>query len=478
MQMTDDVTPAGEQARRPASLGLWDTISLIVGIVVGVSIFKVPPAVFARAGSPEIALGFWLFGAFLALCGALCYCELVTTYPEFGAEYVFLTRAYGRRTGFLFVWMQTCAVMTGSIGIMSFFVADYAEQILPPGLIHPAVIAATAVAALVGVHAFGLQTGRWVQNLLTVLKIVSLAALLICGLLLPTTQAHAALVGGSNSVSWADWGLALVFVLYAYGGWNDAATIMPEVRDGQRNMPRALILGLGSIAVLYLAMNCAYLRGLGFDAVKESTVPAADLIEQTLSARFAWLISLIVIISALGGIHGMLFAGCRLLAAVGKRESYFRAWNRWNKNNVPLPALFTLGAVSLLLIGLVGTQAGRDRLTALAGLLHFPAPDWKEYGGGFNLLLSATAPIFWGFFALSGSSLIVLRWRDPQRPRPFRVPLYPLTPLVFVSTSLYMCWSSLQYAGQLTILALPVFLVGVAISLLPARAALGSPSEN
>ncbi|SFI07383.1 APC family permease [Planctomicrobium piriforme] len=456
---TDRQLAAGS---KQASLRMWDVVSLMVGIVVGVSIFKVPGSVFALTGSPELALGIWAGGAFLAFCGALCYAELAAAYPEFGAEYIYLARAYGRRCAFLFAWLNVCAVLPGNIGAASFVFAGYAGQ-LSPRLAHsPGLVAAGAILALMLLQFAGMVAGRRVQNILTGTKVIALAAILLCGLLLPAAPAEVR--APPAPLQWNQIGLALVFVLYAYGGWNDAATVTPEVRDCRRNVPRALLLGLTLIAGLYLALNYSFLRVLGFNAASASEAPAAELMHRALGPAFSTLMSLIVMASALGAINGMMFSGCRLLAAVGEDFRLFRGWNYWNRRQVPVWSLLTIAGISLLLTVLVGLEAGRGGIGLAAQTVGLAAPDWEKYGGGFNMLVAASAPLFWAFFMLSGVSLIVLRFRDSRRERPFRTPAYPLPAFVFIVSAGFMLWSSLSYAGLITLLLLPALVSGLVLA--------------
>lgn len=453
-----------ETQRQPKTklLGIWDTASLLVGIVVGTAIFKSPPFVFGSVESAASGLVVWGIGAILSLCGALCYCELATTYPDFGGEYSYLSRAYGRRTGFLFAWMQLCVILTGSIGAMAFVFADYSLAILTGLEQHKAFIASSALLLLTIVHACGFSAGKKAQNFLTVTKVIALGAILVVGLMF--TGAPATSIADVKPIE-ANWGLALVFVLYAYGGWNDAAMVTPEVRDHQRNMPKALLIGLGLIAVLYLALNYAFLRVLGLEGVRQSPIPAADVVRIAIGPAASVVMSLIVMCSALGAIHGMLFTSCRLLAAVGTDYPIFKRWNNWDKRGVPISSLVTLAMISLFLILAVGTQQGRGLTARAAVAIQLPDPNWEKYFGGFDTLIAATAPIFWLFFALSGFSVVVLRWTDRERTRPFRVPLYPLPVLVFCGSAFFMLWKSLVYAGELTLLSLPIFALGLILSL-------------
>jgi amino acid transporter len=459
-----------EAARAPhqSQLGMWDVVSLMIGIVIGVSIFRVPKDIFSLCGSPALGLAMWGIGAFFALCGALCYAELAAAYPALGAEYAFLSRAYGVRCGFLFAWMQIWIVIPASVGTMAFVLAEYAAEIVPALASYSGSVAAAAILLLTLLQMGGFHAGRRIQNLLSLVKILSLASLLLCGLLLssPETPAAAAVKEiPQTSVDpagpdWKQLGLALVFVLYAYGGWNDAASVVPEVKDCRKNMPRALLLGLLIVAALYLALNYSYLKALGYEGVCRSSAPAAEVMRRTAGPTFSHIMSLMVMASALGAIHGMLFSGCRLLAAVGQDFPDFKFWNRWSSQSVPVWSLMTISGTGLILTAAVGTEQGRELVDRIAAALSFPDPAWKKFGGGFEVLLAASAPIFWFFFLLTGTALIVLRVRDPLRPRPFRVPFYPLTPILFIASAAWMLWSSTLYSRQITLLMAPVVLVG------------------
>lgn len=458
--------PLNESSPSRHQLGLWDVISLLIGIVVGVSIFRVPPLVFDRAGSPETGLIVWGVGAVLALIGAMCYAELAATYPGFGAEYIYLGRAFGRPVSFLFGWMQTFVILPGSVGAMAFVFATYASQFLPDRSGTQDALAGGAIALLCLLHLIGFQSGRRVQNLLTTIKVTALVGILVCGLILPVPErpAEANLVA-HQAVNWTQLGLPLVLVLYSYGGWSDVAVVTADVRDCQRNMPRALAIGLGLTAALYLLLNLAYLRVLGYSGVCQSEAPAADVVERTLRLPAATgLMRVVVMISALGAIHGMIFSGSRLLAAIGADFPIFRRWNIWNRNHVPFWSVSTVGGVSILMTAILGTVSGRTRLQTLLTWLHLPVPDWSQFGGSFDVFVAASAPYFWIFFGMSGIALIRLRSRDRDRSRPFKVPGYPLTPLLFILTSAFMLWSSLNYAGWLTLMMLPVLGLGILLA--------------
>ncbi len=446
----------------PARLGLWDAVSIIVGIVVGVSIFRIPQLVFANVEGPWMGLGAWALGGALSLIGALCYAELATTYPRIGGDYVYLSRAYGRWCGFLFGWAQLTVILTGSIGVMAYAFADYAVPLLELEPRWTAVLAAGAVTVLTLLNLCGVVFGKAAQNVLSAAKVLGLLGIVAAGF---------AWGGGEWEVrepmGGAGFGLAMVFVLYAYGGWNDAAFVAAEVRDGARNIPWALLLGTGGITAIYLLANAAYLAGLGFEGVRGSSAPAADVLTAAVGPWGGKAISVLVMISALGAINGLIFTGARVYAALGADHRLFALLGRWNlRLNTPIWSLVAQGVITLLLIVAVGTQEGRDAVDAALGGAGLSGLPWDQYFGGFDTLVAGTAPVFWTFFLLTGLSLFQLRWIDRDLPRPFAVPFYPFTPFVFCLTCAYMLYSSLDYARSLALLGIVPLALGLPLYLI------------
>jgi amino acid transporter len=442
-------------------LGLWDAVSIIVGIVVGTSIFRSPTLVFQAMPGPWEALGVWLVGGVLCLFGAVCYAELATTYPRNGGDYEYLTRAYGRPIGFLFGWAQLSVVLTGSIGAMAYAFADYAGKLweMPPG--STAWLAAAAVAGLTAVNLLGMVAGKSLQNALTLAKILGLGAVVAAALYWGRADSTAA-VAGSSGMAGAGIGLALVFVLYAYGGWNDAVFVAAEVRDVRRNLPRALIFGIAGITVVYLALNAAYLAVLGFEGARQSATPAADVLTHAVGTWGGQAITVLVIISTLGAINGMILAGSHVYATVGEDHRVFAWLGKWNvRAGAPTAALVVQASIALLLIVAVGTPQGCRAIDGALVSIGLAALPWDEYFGGFETLVAGTAPVFWAFFLLTGLSVFILRVKDPLKPRPYRVPWFPLPPVVFCCTCGYMLYSSLAYAKLLSVIGLAPLAVGL-----------------
>lgn len=447
-------------------LGLWDTVSVIVGVVIGAGIYETAPLVLANVADARSAILVWLAGGVLSLIGAACYAELASAYPRSGGDYVYLTRAFGEKVGFLFGWAQLTVIMTGSIGMMAYVFADYAGAIVDGRGRATTWLAIAAVVALTAINAVSVSAGRYTQNVLTALKVLGIGLIVVVGFTLGgehvTRQAMPAPEPGSL-------GLAMIFVLYTFGGWNDAAFVAAEVRDPGRNMPRALFLGMAAITTVYVLVNAAFIWGLGFEGARSSNAVAAELLRSAVGPLGAKAMALIVMISALGAVSAPIFTGSRLHATVGADHRVFAALGRWHPRlGAPLWSLAVQLAITIGLMALVGTRAGRAGVEHVVRALGLSAPQWSGHGG-FDTLLRATAPVFWVFFLMTGLSLFMLRVRDKDSPRPFRVPGYPIVPLVFCATCAFMIHSAVAYAGALTLLGVAPMVIGLPIYWLSKR---------
>lgn len=460
--MTADAHPNSSAAPGavPAHLGLWDAVSLIVGIVIGSGIYETAPFILNCVASPAEALLVWILGGVLSVVGALCYAELATTYPRQGGDYHFLRRAYGPGAGFLFAWTQLTVLMTGSIGLMAFVFADYAVRLFGTTATMAPAFAVAAVIVLSAANVFGLKSGQRTQNLLSLLKIIGLTAIVLAGFLWPRAGGT---LTPATSPAGGMMGLAMILVLFTYGGWNDAAFIVAEMRESRRNIPRALVLGTGGVAVIYLLINLAYLNSLGFDGARQSKAIAAEVLHGPLGDGGARAMALLVMISALGAMNGIMLSGARIYSAAGEDFKLFAPLARWHPRlGTPVRSVLAQSAVALAMILLVGTSAGRTAIDAGLRLAGVDGIAWEGHGG-FDSLLKCTSPVFWLFFLATGISLFVLRRKDGALERQFRVPLFPLLPLMFCGTCVWMLYSAVMYAGALTLVGLAPALVGSVI---------------
>jgi basic amino acid/polyamine antiporter, APA family len=423
-------------APKPA-LSLIDAVAIIVGVVIGAGIFKTPALVASNSANESVMLLSWLAGGAISLVGALCYAELATTYPHVGGTYYYLARSFGQNVAFLFAWARMTVVQTGSIALLAFVFGDYASQLLQLGDYSSSLYAAGAIVLLTLINIMGLQQGKWTQNLLSAAKVLGLLLVVFMGLISTVPSAPVPSAASSPPT----WGLAMLFVLLSYGGWNEAAYISAEIQNRKRNIVRSLLWSIGLITGIYLLINLAYLRSLGFVGMAQSEAVAADLMRHSFGSLGSVFISVLIAVSTLGAANATIFTGARTNYAVGCDMSRLGFLGRWKEHSgTPTAGLLLQAAIVLLLI-LLGTVTRKE----------------------FETMVDYTAPVFWFFFLLSGISLFILRQKDPQRARPFKVPLYPFTPLLFCAVCGYLLYSSLVYTGVGALVGVGAVALGVPI---------------
>ena len=421
-------------------LTLFDCVAIVIGIVIGASIFRLPSIVAGQVGDDGLILLVWLLGGVISFIGALCYAELATAFPSTGGEYHFLTRAFGPRVGFTFTWARMTVIQTGSIAFLAYVFGDYAGQILPLGTYSSSIYAVSAVVAFTWLNIAGVHQTRAAQKVLATITVLGLVLVLALGLVhgMQFGPAPTAPPSAGSGFSSAVLGSSLIFVLLTYGGWNEAAYISAETRDGPRSMVRGLLVGIGIITFIYVAVNFIYLKVLGTAVVAASDAVAVDLMETLVGPIGGKLVAGLILVLVLASLNGTIITGARTNYALGRDLPMFALLGKWSaKGGTPVCALLFQGAISL---GLV-----------LLGTLN---------RSGVETMVDYLAPVFWFFFLLTSVSLFVLRRREPDVARPFRVPLYPLIPALFCLTCAYLLYSSLAYTGFGALVGLAVLAAG------------------
>jgi basic amino acid/polyamine antiporter, APA family len=256
--VSSPITAPMRQGEPRAVIDLREAVAIIVGIVIGAGIFKSPSLVAGMTGSAGTMFAAWGLGGIVSLIGALCYAELATTYPNVGGDYHFLQRAYGRTVSFIFAWARFAVITTGSIALLAFVFGDYVSEILPLGSNGPALYAAAAVTILTWVNLRGIKPSAGAQTVFAILEVSGLMLIVVVGLVFLGDSSGAqqpVIEEAAPSSSLRGFGMAMVFVLLTYGGWNEAAYISAELKDRRRNMVRALVISIGIITALYLLIT-------------------------------------------------------------------------------------------------------------------------------------------------------------------------------------------------------------------------------
>ncbi|MGL4575819.1 MAG: APC family permease [Burkholderiaceae bacterium] len=440
------MSTASSNAQPRATLNLTQAIAIIVGIVIGAGIFKAPSLVAANTGSTFWMFAAWIAGGLISLIGALCYAELATSYPNAGGDYHFLRRAYGKAVSFLFAWARFAVITTGSIALLAFVFGDYMTQILPLGAASSALYAVAALLVLTWVNVRGIRSSANTQTWLTAVEVAGLLLIVVAGLFLVSNGSTAAAPPAASAAAPSTpalgaLGLAMVFVLLTYGGWNEAAYISAELKDERRNMVRALMISIAIITGLYLLVNWAYWSGLGIQGMAQSKAVAADLMNVAFGRTGEVIMAVLVAIAALTSMNATMIVGARTNFAAARDWPVLRNVGQWDEERAtPVNAIWLQSIAALVLIA-IGFAVG----------------------GGFKAMVEFTAPVFWLFFLLSGIALFVLRRKHPDLPNRFKVPLYPLTPIVFCLVCAYMLWSSLGYVYSQELGGLNAAWIGVIV---------------
>jgi amino acid transporter len=319
----------------------------------------------------------------------------------------------------LFGWTQLTVVRPGDITVMAFAFATYIRAIHDPLAAYPGIsqrlFAAIAVLVLTIINILGVAQGKWTQNLLTVAKALGLLAIVGIAVVAPQATQAPAQTNSTFPTS-----LALILVLFTYGGWNEMAYVAAEVKNPRRNITRALVVGMAAVITLYLLVNGAFLYTLGYAGLAASKAVASDSISTVFPVVGSRLISALVCISALGAVNGLIFTGARISYAMGEDYRMFKALGRWNpRTGTPVWALAVQGAIA---IGLI-----------------------LAFGNYLDAVLYTAAAVY-AFYLGTSLSVFVLRFREPAVERPYRVTGFPLTPLIFSGVCGLLIWSSINYA--------------------------------
>ena len=418
-------------------LGLWAAVAVVIGDTIGSGIFLVPSAMARMVGSTALVFAAWIVGGLIVLSGAFCYAELGATFPKAGGPYAYLTRGLGPLWGFLFGWMSAflerpVAMATLAAGFARFlgflfpaiatplFTIHFAGGELPVTMAQP--LAAGVVIFVTAINYLSVKMSGAIQIGLTSAKVGTIVLIVAGGFLFGAkhvTTAADAIPAGHLSPMGAILAVlaALVPAMWAYNGFNDLGHLGEEVIDAQKNLPRAILIGLGTIGVLYITANVVYFRVLGFAAVATSMHVASDAIRTFAGDKGAIALTVAMAISALGALHVVVMTGARIPYAMARDGVFFAFASRLQ------PKLRTPSG-SLIFLGAVGT------ILALSG----------TYEQLYSLFVFA----LWIFMGLTAIALLRLRWKEPELVRPFRAWGYPVTPIVFLLAAIAITGSLLR----------------------------------
>lgn len=425
----------------PRRIGFWTALAVVVGDVIGSGIFRVPSAVATEVGSIGGIALVWVLGGGFTLCGALAYAELAAAFPRPGGTFVYLHEAYGPGVAFLFGW-TVLLIEPAAAAALGLVFAEYLGRLVPLPAVGVHVVATVAILVVAAASYRSVRGAGAIQNTATAAKLAALVALIIAAFLLGDGQAGAfgpdAAAADATGIRWRGMGVALAAALWAYHGWFDVTPLAGEVRDPGRNLPRALVFGTAAVLVVYLAVNAAYLYVLPLGVLRASPLVAADTAVRILGATGAAAVAAMVMVSAFGALNGTVLSMPRVFYAMASEGLLFRPLARVHPR-FGTPHVATAGYTALALV-----------------LVWFRS---------FEQLVEAVVLGVWPFLALTVAGVIVLRRTRPDLVRPYRTPLYPFVPIVFVLAAVALIAGALLEHPVTTLAGIGVTLLGVPVYL-------------
>ena len=426
-------------------LGLWSAVAVLVGSTIGSGIFRSPAGIADKLPGPVPLMAVWIAGGLFALCGALTLAELSGAFPETGGAYVFIREGWGRLAAFLFGWAELTLIRAASLGAISTTFAEYLMRVrgydpsLEPYRTYVHYVAAVAILLTATFNYVGVRWGSLVQNVTTLAKYGGLLfiILLAFALGLPQTGGHYTPAVPEGSFHIAAFGLALVSVLWAFDGWADLSFVAGEVKDPRRTLPRAIIIGTVAVIVIYLLANLAYLAVLPVEEIRRSRLVAADVAERLMGAPGVIFVALTVMLSTFGTLNGTLLTAPRIFFAMADDGLFF-------KKVAAVHPRFHTPYVSIL-------------LTTGLGVVFVLLRTFEQLADTF---VTAIVP----FYALAVASIFVLRKRANYDP-PFRVPLYPIVPALFILATCFLLGNAIldKTSRWPTMAVLGIILLGVPV---------------
>jgi APA family basic amino acid/polyamine antiporter len=421
------------QEELPRRLGVLDATFIVVGIVIGSGIFLLPNLIARDLPSPVAIFAVWAVSGVLSYFGALAYAELGAMIPATGGQYVYIREAYGRLAAFVCGWTFTLAVLSGGIAWLSVTFSLYLGQFIPLTPVAAKAVSLSIVALLSAVNYVGVLEGAWVQRTFTALKIAGLAILIGSAFLIPRAAAPPA-AAVTAPFSLASFGVAMSACLMAYNGWSYVSFVAGEVKEPQRNLLRALSLGMALVGVLYLSANAAYLRILTIPEIAASQRVGADLAIRTMGPLGGTFISLTVLASITGAINGCILTAARIPFAQARDGLFFAPFGRVHPR-------FRTPSLAIVIGGL---------WTAVLILT-----------GSYETLFTYSILAAWIFYTMSVAAVWVLRRKMPDAPRPYRMWGYPWTLALFVAVSVWYMVNALVTQPGPSLAALAIVGTGV-----------------
>lgn len=480
-------------------IGLTDAIMIVMGSMIGSGIFITSAESSRLVGSPGWLFVAWSLAGLMTITGALCCAELAALMPRAGGQYVFLREAYGPLLGFLFGWAMFLVVQTGTIAAVSVAFARFLGVLVPwvtdkEYLVRPMafggyalslsrqqLVAVLLIVGLTATNTLGLRAGTLIQNTFTFAKTAALLGLIVVGLAFGVNKDAAAWTSSWWNPSANGWnpetvvpglgltggfaltlllGKAMIGPLFSQSAWNNVTFTGGETRDPGRVLPRALLLGCGTVVLLYLLANVAYVVSLPLSVIQDKSLNdrvGTSLMQAVLGPKGTTAMALAILVSTFGCVNGLCLAGSRVYYAMAHHGLFFARAGRANRHQVPAAALIAQGVWAAFLV--LPVTVGMDRAT-----------NSPKYGNLYNDLLEYIIPVDVAFYALMVGAVVVLRKTQPGLPRPYRTWLYPMPVWIYLTLAALLVVDFVALAPGTSGIGLLIVLAGVPVYFVWSRA--------
>ena len=421
-------------------IGFFGAFSTVVGVVIGSGVFFKAAVIYKTTGSVSLGLLAWVLAGIISICAGLTTAELAASMPETGGMIIWVERAYGKTVSYLLGWAQAVIYYPASIAAAAAIFATQFLNLFQIDKKYSIFIGACAATTVAGLNLLGSKASGRIQTIATICKLIPIISIIIFGLLQPNPTTIMLFPSSTSnttveSSALAALGAAMLAAMYGYDGWSNVGTIAGEMKNPKKDLPRAIFLGLAVVMVVYVLINVAYLMTLPLDHVAGNQTVASDVAAKLFGGIGGKIITIGILISVYGAINGFSMAGIRVPYAMAKSEQipFKNVWTKLNKGAVPVNAGLLLLVIAFLMM-----------LT-----------------GSFDMLTDLLVFVMWFFYTATFLAVIILRKKEPKLERPYRVPLYPIVPIIAILGGVYTLVSTLISQTSLAMGGIALTLIGL-----------------
>ncbi|AVQ47428.1 APC family permease [Clostridium botulinum] len=419
------------------NLGLFDAIAIVIGMVIGSGIFFKPAIVFKNAGSPMLGILAWLVGGIITIASGLTVAEIAAAIPKTGGIFVYIKELYGEKFAFLLGWVQSIVYVPGSAAALAIILSTQITSFIPLTANEQKILAMAFIIFIMILNLISTKLVSKMQGGITIAKLIPIIAIIVLGFIKGTAKGD--ILNGSYSSTVSGFGAALLGTLWAYDGWISVGNMSGELKNPKKDLPRSIIIGLGTTIVIYVLINLAIINIIPVDAIITSEKPASDAAVILLGSTGAKIISAGILIAIFGALNGYLMTGVRIPLAMSQDKI------------IPFSNFFSKVHEKS------GTPVNAFIFETILACLYV-------LSGSFNILTDLVMFVLWLFFTMTVAGIFILRTKFKHLDRPYKVPLYPIVPLIGIIGSSYIIISTLitntfyAFCGiTITLLGIPVY---------------------